>query len=137
MGWVWRNDDDDSSASRDIGLWGGSSSPYASGDSGHCATRKVVSTQCRTEEVEPGRFIRKCEKTEQIFKDCVGRYRIEYFCYYFQECWIFSLLSREGKLGFLLIMLRVKSIESIIVGIMMRVVRTIVPSLLIALISFI
>lgn len=30
-------------------------------------------SQCHTEEVEPGKFIRKCEKTEQIFKDCLGR----------------------------------------------------------------
>ncbi|GFP89911.1 hypothetical protein PHJA_001134900 [Phtheirospermum japonicum] len=61
MGWVWKNDDTDyiTSSSRD-------------GKGDRCATRKVVSSQCRTEEVEPGNFIRKCEKTEQIFKDCVG-----------------------------------------------------------------
>ncbi|MCL7026999.1 hypothetical protein MKW94_022781 [Papaver nudicaule] len=35
-----------------------------------CSTRRIVKTQCKTEEVEPGIFIRKCEKTEQILKDC-------------------------------------------------------------------
>lgn len=73
MGWVWRDDDEDSSTSRDVGSFRGSSSPYTSGDGERCATRKVVSSHCRTEEVEPGRFLRKCEKTEQIFKDCIGR----------------------------------------------------------------
>ncbi|GER44818.1 Mal d 1-associated protein [Striga asiatica] len=62
MGWLWKNDGTDNVSS-------------SSGDHGgdHRATRKVVSSQCRTEEVEPGKFIRKCEKTEQIFKDCIGR----------------------------------------------------------------
>ncbi|XP_043715158.1 fra a 1-associated protein-like, partial [Telopea speciosissima] len=27
----------------------------------------------QTEEVEHGKFVRKCEKTEQILKDCIGR----------------------------------------------------------------
>ncbi|RXH68872.1 hypothetical protein DVH24_031205 [Malus domestica] len=35
--------------------------------------RKVVKTQCKTEEVEPGKFVRKCEKTEQLLRDCTGR----------------------------------------------------------------
>lgn len=33
----------------------------------------VVQSRCHTEEVEPGRFVRKCEKTEQLLRDCVGR----------------------------------------------------------------
>ncbi|XP_042375499.1 fra a 1-associated protein-like [Zingiber officinale] len=37
------------------------------------STRRVVRSNCRTEEVEPGRFVRKCEKTEQLLRDCVGR----------------------------------------------------------------
>ncbi|XP_051150112.1 fra a 1-associated protein [Andrographis paniculata] len=78
MGWVWNNthDDDDnstriSSSAGDVGEFRRSSNPY--GNESNCATRKVVSSQCRTEEVEPGKFIRKCEKTEQVFKDCLGR----------------------------------------------------------------
>ncbi|KAI3447373.1 hypothetical protein Pfo_004038 [Paulownia fortunei] len=69
MGWTWRNDDSGyiSSSSGDVGDFGGND------NSDRCATRKVVRSQCRTEEVEPGKFIRRCEKTEQIFKDCVGR----------------------------------------------------------------
>lgn len=39
-----------------------------------CSTRRIVKSQCRTEEVSPGKFVRKCQKTEQILKDCVGRY---------------------------------------------------------------
>ncbi|KAL8039900.1 hypothetical protein ABFX02_10G066600 [Erythranthe guttata] len=78
MGWVWQNDGDDdsnhiSSSAGDLGEFRGSSNPNGNGDSGCSATRKVVTSQCRTEEVEPGKFVRKCEKTEQVFKDCVGR----------------------------------------------------------------
>ncbi|XP_060177112.1 fra a 1-associated protein [Lycium barbarum] len=66
MGWVWKDDDvskDDFENPRS-----------SSGDGGErCATRKVVSTRCKTEETEPGKFMRKCEKTEQTFKDCIGR----------------------------------------------------------------
>ncbi|XP_004249396.2 fra a 1-associated protein [Solanum lycopersicum] len=78
MGWVWINDEpnhsgaDDFSAVKDFG--NPRSSSGSDGDGGErCATRKVVSTRCRTEETEPGKFIRKCEKTEQTFKDCIGR----------------------------------------------------------------
>ncbi|KAI3443354.1 hypothetical protein Pfo_000019 [Paulownia fortunei] len=76
MGWVWKNDDDSdyiSSSAGDVREFRGSSNPNGDGEGGRCATRKVVRSQCRTEEVEPGKFIRKCEKTEQVFKDCVGR----------------------------------------------------------------
>ncbi|KAL0374747.1 UNVERIFIED_CONTAM: Fra a 1-associated protein [Sesamum radiatum] len=76
MGWVWKNDDDSdhvSSSSGDFGEFRGSSNVAGNGAGGRCATRKVVTSQCRTEEVEPGKFIRKCEKTEQVFKDCAGR----------------------------------------------------------------
>ncbi|KAL2503150.1 hypothetical protein Fot_36998 [Forsythia ovata] len=76
MGWVWKkNDDSDSisSSAGDIGEFDGSLNPRGDGNGDRCATRRIVSSQCRTEEVEPGKFIRKCEKTEQIFKDCVGR----------------------------------------------------------------
>ncbi|KAJ8570599.1 hypothetical protein K7X08_037571 [Anisodus acutangulus] len=59
MGWVWNENDDLSKHSGDGGE--------------RCSTRKVVNTQCKTEETEPGKFIRKCEKTEQTFKDCIGR----------------------------------------------------------------
>ncbi|KAL6507810.1 hypothetical protein OROGR_024005 [Orobanche gracilis] len=76
MGWVWKNDDDDFS-SGGVPKFGDTSNPSCGGsddgDGGHCATRKIVRSQCRTEEVEPGKFIRKCEKTEQIFKHSVGR----------------------------------------------------------------
>ncbi|MQM04706.1 hypothetical protein Taro_037504 [Colocasia esculenta] len=64
------------------GRRGSSSSPSASssaaadaverGGDGRCSTRKVVSSTCKTEEVD-GRFIRKCDKTEQLLRDCVGR----------------------------------------------------------------
>ncbi|KAL0344872.1 UNVERIFIED_CONTAM: Fra a 1-associated protein [Sesamum radiatum] len=75
MGWVWKDDDSDyvSSSAGDVGEFRGSNNPKVDDKGDRCATRKVVKSQCRTEEVEPGKFIRKCEKTEQIFKDCVGR----------------------------------------------------------------
>lgn len=44
---------------------------YGSGD--RCSARRVINYKCRTEEVESGKFIQKCEKTEQLLRDCVGR----------------------------------------------------------------
>ncbi|XP_057961139.1 fra a 1-associated protein isoform X1 [Malania oleifera] len=69
MGWVWKDEED-----------GGWSSSAGSGDTDNsldpspmCSTRRIVKSQCKTEEVEPGKFVRRCEKTEEILKDCVGR----------------------------------------------------------------
>lgn len=75
MGWVWRNkpgDDDDSECRRN-GEFRELGNPNTRSDGYRCSTRKVVKSQCKTEEVEPGRFIRKCERTEEILRDCVGR----------------------------------------------------------------
>ena len=69
MGWRWHDDAGDSG-------WGLAGVPdlAGGGDEGaQCATRRVVQSRCHTEEVEPGRFVRKCEKTEQLLRDCVGR----------------------------------------------------------------
>ncbi|CAL9026227.1 unnamed protein product [Prunus brigantina] len=65
MGWVWRDDEDDNNSTA------GDINPRSDGE--RCSTRKVVKTQCKTEEVEPGKFVRKCEKTEQLLRDCAGR----------------------------------------------------------------
>ncbi|MCD7455223.1 hypothetical protein HAX54_027435 [Datura stramonium] len=75
MGWVWKDDESDHSGADDSSVVKDFANPRSSSGSGgeRCATRKVVSTRCRTEETEPGKFIRKCEKTEQTFKDCIGR----------------------------------------------------------------
>ncbi|KAG8374009.1 hypothetical protein BUALT_Bualt11G0086300 [Buddleja alternifolia] len=73
MGWVWKDDDDSGDVSSSAGDFQRSSNPNDIGDGESRAVRKVVKSQCRTEEVEPGKFIRKCEKTEEIFKHCVGR----------------------------------------------------------------
>ena len=69
MGLETLHDDNVSSQYGDIGVFYHSNLRY--GD--QCSTRKIVAWQCRTQEVELSKFIRKCEKTEQIFKDCVGR----------------------------------------------------------------
>ncbi|KAM1306255.1 hypothetical protein ACFX2H_008667 [Malus domestica] len=66
MGWVWRDDEEGDSNSSAIDI-----NPRSDGE--RCSTRKVVKTQCKTEEVEPGKFMRKCEKTEQFLRDCAGR----------------------------------------------------------------
>ncbi|KAF5473452.1 hypothetical protein F2P56_010061 [Juglans regia] len=63
MGWVWRDDEPD-----EFGSYAGGIIP---GDK--CSIRKAVMSKCRTEEVEPGKFIKKCEKTEQVFRDCIGK----------------------------------------------------------------
>ncbi|XP_054809095.1 fra a 1-associated protein-like [Prosopis cineraria] len=69
MGWVWRDDDDDQQiSSRGISEFGRSDHSEE-----RCSTRKVVKSQCRTEEVEPGKFVRKCEKTEEVLRDCIGK----------------------------------------------------------------
>ncbi|KAL8152385.1 hypothetical protein V2J09_010145 [Rumex salicifolius] len=67
MGWVWRDDDHgdnlDSHAVSEI------KNPN-NGD--YCSTRRIVKSNCRTEEVESGKFVRKCEKTEEVLRDCLG-----------------------------------------------------------------
>ncbi|KAI3963051.1 hypothetical protein MKW98_028991 [Papaver atlanticum] len=76
---VWGRKEDEETSSN-LGLKGISSAgdnnntnPSRRSIEDRCSTRRIVKTQCKTEETEPGIFIRKCEKTEQILKDCVGR----------------------------------------------------------------
>ncbi|KAK8649365.1 hypothetical protein V6N13_130094 [Hibiscus sabdariffa] len=57
MGWVWKDDPVEPTAR----------------DGDRCFTRTVVRSNCTTEEVEPGKFVRKCEKTEEVLRECVGR----------------------------------------------------------------
>ncbi|KAK9122964.1 hypothetical protein Sjap_012566 [Stephania japonica] len=64
MVWVWRDDDEDEGL-KDV-------NPRSDGGD-RCSNQRIVKFDCRTEEVEPGRFVRKCEKTEQILRSCVGR----------------------------------------------------------------
>ncbi|KAI3689670.1 hypothetical protein L2E82_47635 [Cichorium intybus] len=73
MGWVWKDDDDDRKSGKI------SEFKYLNPRSeAGCSTRKIISSQCRTEEVEPGKFIRKYEKTDQLLRNSFGRngYRI-------------------------------------------------------------
>lgn len=73
MGWVWTDDEAASDGSSSSSYSDAGEFRISSSSSGErCSTRKVVKSQCRTEEVEPGKFTRKCQKTEEIFKDCVG-----------------------------------------------------------------
>ncbi|KAJ6425682.1 hypothetical protein OIU84_026289 [Salix udensis] len=67
MGWVWRDDDE----SDDSFPKNPNSSSSSSGEV--CSTRTVVRSQCKTEEVEPGKFVRKCERTEEVLRDCLGK----------------------------------------------------------------
>lgn len=60
--------------------WPSSSSGYISDFDGsnakcddRCGTRKMVKSECKTDKAEDGRYIRKCENTEQIFRHCIGR----------------------------------------------------------------
>ncbi|XP_004494268.1 fra a 1-associated protein [Cicer arietinum] len=59
MGWVWSDDDSQLNTS--------------SGSDERYSTRKIVKSQCRTEEVEPGKFVKKCEKTEELLRTCTGK----------------------------------------------------------------
>jgi hypothetical protein len=99
MGWRWHDDDGSGDADRGLGdVPGLAVGPRDEG--AQCATRRVVQSRCHTEEVEPGRFVRKCEKTEQLLRDCVGRYNRRYlapfrdaFCF---ACNIFRLTCIGG-----------------------------------------
>lgn len=44
------------------------------GDGEGCATKRVVKTECWTEQTDSGRLVRKCEKTEQLLRQCAGRF---------------------------------------------------------------
>lgn len=71
MGWVWRDEEgDDQNNNMNPNFRNPNSS---SSSSEICGTRKVVRSNCKTERVESGKFIRKCEKTETILKDCIGK----------------------------------------------------------------
>lgn len=79
MGWVWRDDEPEDERNWNPSSPGGDISEYRKNpnyysSSGEvCSTRKVVRSQCKTEEVEAGKFVRKCEKTEEILRDCLGK----------------------------------------------------------------
>ncbi|XP_039022662.1 fra a 1-associated protein [Hibiscus syriacus] len=60
MGWVWKDEPDDAV-------------DVTAGEGDRCSTSKVVRSNCKTEEIEPGKFVRKCEKTEEVLRECVGR----------------------------------------------------------------
>ncbi|XP_061372146.1 fra a 1-associated protein [Gastrolobium bilobum] len=67
MGWVWSDDDDDNRGDNQL------NSSSCDGERERCSTSKIVKSKCRTEEVESGKFVRKCEKTEELLKNCIGR----------------------------------------------------------------
>ncbi|TYK25344.1 uncharacterized protein E5676_scaffold352G004830 [Cucumis melo var. makuwa] len=71
MGWVWIDDTGDLDSSAVDGAKFDNSTYPSSSD--RCSTRNVVRSHCKTEEVEPGKFVRKCERTEEILRDCIGR----------------------------------------------------------------
>ncbi|KAJ3696137.1 hypothetical protein LUZ60_001514 [Juncus effusus] len=68
MGWMWEEEKEENIASPNPNF-----RSMDEGDGDMCATRRVVRSNCTTEEVEPGKFVRKCDKTEQILRDCIGR----------------------------------------------------------------
>lgn len=74
MGWVWQEEDDDGVNGSSLGQksnQGDDSENPNFGDG--CSTSKIMRSKCHTEETEPGKFVRKCHKTEEILKSCVGR----------------------------------------------------------------
>ncbi|KAJ6846917.1 uncharacterized protein M6B38_283920 [Iris pallida] len=76
MGWKWE-DDEPSKGLGDLL----NPNPNSTGrrreegsmEEENCSTRRIVKSSCRTEEVELGKFIRKCQKTEQTLRNCFGR----------------------------------------------------------------
>ncbi|KAJ4825772.1 hypothetical protein Tsubulata_015911 [Turnera subulata] len=74
MGWVWRDDDDVEEGKGISGYTNPNPShPSSSPSDEVCSTRRTVKSKCRTEEVEPGKFLRKCEKTEEVLRECLGK----------------------------------------------------------------
>ncbi|XP_072952309.1 fra a 1-associated protein [Typha angustifolia] len=75
MGWKWVEDEPSGAVTcgRGFGEIGDIVSPNPRSEQERCSTRRLMRSTCRTEEVEPGRFIKKCEKTEEILRDCIGR----------------------------------------------------------------
>ncbi|CAN0847682.1 Fra a 1-associated protein [Linum grandiflorum] len=73
MGWVWRDDDEseDSKSSSATGEFNEEKKESLWSDQA-CSTKEVLRTSCKTEEVEPGRFVLKCEKTEEVLRECLG-----------------------------------------------------------------
>ncbi|KAJ0259723.1 Mal d 1-associated protein [Hirschfeldia incana] len=67
MGWVWRDDDAGGNDVTDHQPLGDSAGEA------NCSTSTVVRSKCKTEEVEPGKFVRKCDKTEEILRHCFGK----------------------------------------------------------------
>ncbi|XP_068650542.1 fra a 1-associated protein [Aristolochia californica] len=76
MGWVWRDDEMDEPragiSDRGFGDIGELESSDTSSDH-RCSMKKVVQSRCKVEEVEPGKFVNKCEKTEKLLRRCAGR----------------------------------------------------------------
>ncbi|GAV63889.1 hypothetical protein CFOL_v3_07407 [Cephalotus follicularis] len=68
MGWVWRDEEVVKS-----GGSGDGGEIRSDGGGERCSTRKVVRTHCKTEEVEPGVFLRKCQKSSELLRDCLGK----------------------------------------------------------------
>ncbi|CAH8382016.1 unnamed protein product [Eruca vesicaria subsp. sativa] len=69
MGWVWKDDSSVSNPDNDL-----TDQPLGgSAADGNCSTTTVVRSKCKTEEVEPGKFVRKCDKTEEILRHCFGK----------------------------------------------------------------
>ncbi|XP_057438944.1 fra a 1-associated protein [Lotus japonicus] len=73
MGWVWSDDGGDGDGDDGQIISSCNTSSGSGSDSERCSTKRIVRSQCRTEQVESGKFIRKCEKTEELIRICVGR----------------------------------------------------------------
>ncbi|RWR85449.1 Mal d 1-associated protein [Cinnamomum micranthum f. kanehirae] len=75
MGWNWRGDSSSSSSVLPLGFGEtsdlGNPNPRQEGD--RRPTSRIVKSKCKTEEIEPGKFVRKCERTEQLLRESVGR----------------------------------------------------------------
>jgi len=77
MGWKWVDDEEPSSEISSSKGFGDLLNPNPRNSmEERSSTRRIVKSSCRTEEVEPGRFVRKCDKTEQVLRESLGRYSI-------------------------------------------------------------
>ncbi|KAM7262007.1 hypothetical protein ACFE04_021084 [Oxalis oulophora] len=72
MGWIWIDEEEEEGG--DVGSTHTDTNTHTHNQMQMQmqSERRVVRSQCKTEEVEPGKFIRKCQKTEELLRDCIG-----------------------------------------------------------------
>lgn len=73
MGWKWSESSSSSFPSLGFPETSELENPNPRQEADRCWMSRTVKSKCKTHEIEPGKFVRKCEKTEELLRECVGR----------------------------------------------------------------